>query len=69
LPARIGWTYYRIGTENPAFKAVQLSQSLAIRLRDSSIANGSTLMGQRRVEVACGERPGALEFAVFAVPN
>jgi type VI secretion system protein ImpJ len=69
LPARVGWSYYRIGTENPAYKAVQLSQSLAIRLRDSSVANSRTLAGQRRVDVASGERPGALEFAVFAVPN
>ncbi|NDC53830.1 MAG: type VI secretion system baseplate subunit TssK, partial [Planctomycetia bacterium] len=69
LPARSGWLYYRIGTESPAYRAVQVAQGLAIRLRDSSIIGGEELVGRRRVQVAFEGRAAALEFAMFAVPS
>lgn len=69
LPARSGWLYYRIGTDNPAYKSAQLTQTLAIRVRDSSIVNAAELNGRRKIEVAYDGRVASLEFAVFAVPN
>ncbi|MFM7520235.1 MAG: type VI secretion system baseplate subunit TssK [Planctomycetota bacterium] len=69
LPARSGWLYYRIGTENPAWRSVQATQSMGIRLRDSSILNPDELAGRRRVEVAYESQVGSLEFALFAVPR
>lgn len=67
LPTRTGWTYYRIGGDSPAWRSVQLTQSLGIRLRDSLILNANDLIGQRRVEVAYENRTGWLEFALFAI--
>ena len=67
LPTRTGWTYYRIGGESPAWRSVQLTQSLGIRLRDSLILNADDLVGQLRVEVAYENRTGWLEFALFAI--
>lgn len=69
LPARSGWLYYRIGTDNPAYRAVQVAQGLAIRLRDSSIIGGDDLVGKRKLQVAFEGRAAALEFAMFAVPK
>lgn len=69
LPARSGWLYYRIGTESPAYRAVQVAQGLAIRLRDSSILGGQELVGNRSLKVAFEGRTAALEFAMFAVPK
>jgi type VI secretion system protein ImpJ len=69
LPARSGWLYYRIGTENPAWRSVQATQSMGIRLRDSSILNPDELAGRRRVEVAYESQVGSLEFALFAIPK
>lgn len=69
LPARSGWLYYRIGTDSPAWRSVQVTQSLGIRLRDSLILNPDELRGHRRVEVAHEGRTGGLEFALFAVPK
>jgi type VI secretion system protein ImpJ len=69
LPARSGWLYYRIGTDNPAYKAVQQSQSLAIRVRDSSVLNADEMVGRRRMQVAYEGRVATMEFAVFAVPT
>jgi type VI secretion system protein ImpJ len=67
LPSRSGWLYYRIGTDNPAWRSVQATQSMGIRLRDSSILNINELAGRRRVEVAYESRVGSLEFALFAI--
>jgi type VI secretion system protein ImpJ len=69
LPARSGWLFYRIGTDSPAYKSAQLTQSFAIRMRDSSIVDAENLMGQRRIEVSYEGRVTAMQFAVFAVPN
>jgi len=69
LPVRSGWLYYRIGTDSPAYKSVQLQQSLAIRVRDSAILNADQLAGRRRIEVAYDTRVAALEFSLFAVPK
>ena len=69
LPARSGWLYYRIGTDNPAYRSVQVAQGLAIRLRDSSIIGGDDLVGNRKLQVAFEGKAAALEFAMFAVPK
>jgi type VI secretion system protein ImpJ len=69
LPARSGWLYYRIGTDNPAYKSAQLTESLAIRVRDSSVVDADNMAGRRRLEVSFDGRIAAMEFAIFAVPN
>ncbi len=69
VPAKSGWQYYRIGTDSPAYKAVQLSQTLGIRVRDSAILNAEQLVGRRRIEVSYEGRVAALEFALFVVPK
>jgi type VI secretion system protein ImpJ len=69
LPARSGWLYYLVGADNPAWRSVQATQSMGIRLRDSSILNPDELAGRRRVEVAYDSRVGSLEFALFAIPK
>lgn len=69
LPSRSGWLFYRIGTDSPAYQSAQLNQSLAIRVRDSSIVAPDQMVGQRRMEVTYEGRVTAMQFAVFAVPN
>ncbi len=69
LPASSGWIYYRIGADSPAYKSVQVTQNLAIRVRDSSILNPEQLAGRRRLEVTFEGRVATLEFALFAVPR
>jgi type VI secretion system protein ImpJ len=69
LPGRSGWLYYGIGTDNPAYKSAQLTQSLAIRVRDSSIIDADSMAGKRRIEVSYDGRVAAMQFAVFAIPK
>ena len=69
LPANSGWLFFKIGTDTPAYKSVQVTQSLAIRVRDTSILNSNELAGRRRLEVTYESRVVALEFALFAVSS
>jgi len=69
LPDKGGWLYYQVGRENVAWNDVRDSQSLAMRLRDTHIANGGDLLGNRRVQVLHEGNPVAFEFALFAVPQ
>ena len=48
---------------------MQVTQSLAIRVRDTSILNSNELAGRRRLEVTYEGRVVALEFALFAVSS
>lgn len=67
LPGNSGWLFFGIGSDSPAYKSVQVTQSLAIRVRDSSIVNAGDLAGRRRLEVTYEGRVVGLEFALFAV--
>lgn len=69
LPARPDWMYYEVPREGPAWRDVQETQTLAIRLRDSLIANLDRLQGERRLVVSARGRAVELQFALFAVPT
>ena len=69
LPTRGGWLYFRINTNSPAWKSIQVNQAMGIRLRDTLITNPEQLPGDRRVEVVFEGRKSAIEFAIFAVPT
>lgn len=69
LPDKGGWLYYQVGRDSVAWNDVRDSQSLAMRLRDTNIVNGTGLVGSRRVEVLHEGNPVSLEFALFAVPQ
>lgn len=70
LPARQEWMYYEISRrDTPAWRDVQATQSLAMRLRDSLIVNHDRLQGERQLVVQVKGRNVPLQFALFAVPD
>jgi type VI secretion system protein ImpJ len=69
LPAHRDWIYYQISRQNTAWKDVQETQTLAMRLKDSLILNRESLPGERKLMVSSRGRQAALQFALFAVPT
>ena len=69
LPPRGDWSYYEVSRQNAAWKDVLETQTLAMRLKDTLIANRDRLQGERKLAVALGDRQAELQFALFAVPR
>ncbi|MCC6508918.1 MAG: type VI secretion system baseplate subunit TssK, partial [Pirellulaceae bacterium] len=70
LPGRADWVYFEVPRQDtPAWRDVQETQTLAMRLKDSLIANLDRLQGQQTLVVSAFGRKIALKFALFAVPN
>jgi type VI secretion system protein ImpJ len=70
LPVRPDWIYYEmLQREGSAWRDVQETQTLAMRLRDSLIVNRDRLQGERRLAVSARGKTVELQFALFAVPN
>lgn len=67
LPLNKNWNYYQISREGLAWKDVQVTQTLAMRLRDSLIVRPEELQGKRKLVVKYRGREVELEFALFAV--
>ncbi len=69
LPGRADWVFFEVPKqETPAWRDVQETQTLAMRLKDSLIGNLDRLQGQQTLVVAAFGRKIALKFALFAVP-
>jgi type VI secretion system protein ImpJ len=69
LPATQDWIFYEVPKKgNDAWRDVQETQSLAMRLKDSLIVNKDQLQGEKRLVVSVMGRTVNLEFALFAVP-
>ena len=69
LPGRSDWVFFEVPRQDtPAWRDVQETQTLAIRLKDSLIANLDRLQGQQTLVVAAFGRKISLKFALFAVP-
>ncbi len=70
LPAQRDWIYYEVDRKDtPAWRDVQETQTLAMRLKDSLILNRDRLQGERRLAVNFRGRRATLQFALFAVPS
>lgn len=69
LPSRGNWVYFQIKREEDAWKHVQVTQTMAMRVRSEQIANLNTLEGTRRLRLTISGKTYGLEFAVFAVRN
>ena len=70
LPSRQDWIYYEVDrADSPAWRDVQETQSLAMRLKDSLILNLDRLQGERQLVVSAAGKRAALQFALFAVPS
>jgi len=70
LPSDQEWLFYDIPRQQtPAWQDVQVTETLAMRLKDSLILNFDQLQGQRSLEVSVRGKPASLEFALFAVPR
>jgi type VI secretion system protein ImpJ len=70
LPALSDWLFYEVSrNESPAWRDVQVTQTLAMRLKDSLIVNQDRLQGEQRLVVNTNGRHATLEFALFAVPT
>lgn len=67
LPTRGNWLYFSISRDNDAWKQVELTNSLGMRVKEEQIQNLSTLQGQRKIIITVDGRLIGLEFAVFAV--
>lgn len=69
LPGDPQWIYYEVPrNDHPAWRDVQETQTLAMRLKDSLIFNRDRLQGERQLIVSAHGRQVPLEFALFAVP-
>ncbi|HEY5312018.1 MAG TPA: type VI secretion system baseplate subunit TssK [Pirellulales bacterium] len=69
LPAGRDWNYYQVSRQDAAWKDVQETQTLAMRLKESLIVNRDKLSGERKLIVASRGRQAVLQFALFAVPT
>ena len=70
LPASNEWMFYEIiQTDNLAWKDVEETCTLAMRLKDSLIENRDQLQGSSQMVVTVQGRRISLEFALFAVPH
>lgn len=70
IPARPDWLYFEVPRqETPAWRDVQQTQTLAMRLKDSLIQNMDKLQGQQELVVSAFGRRVNLRFALFAVPE
>ena len=70
LPNRPEWMYFEIPRrDTPAWRDVQETQTLAMRLKDSLLQNKDRLQGESRMVVSYLGRKVPLEFALFAVPT
>ena len=69
LPNRPDWIYYELDKrEGSAWRDVQETQTLAMRFKDSLVANRDRLQGNRTVIVQTRDGNVELQFALFAVP-
>lgn len=70
LPVQSEWVYYEVSkNESPAWRDVQATQTLAMRLKDSLIVNLDRLQGQRQMVISNRGKQVPVQFALFAVPN
>lgn len=70
LPSQADWLYYEVArNEGPAWRDVQATQTLAMRLRDSLITNLDRLQGERQLVINNRGRTYPLQFALYAVPT
>ena len=70
LPSQPDWLYYEVArNEGPAWRDVQATQTLAMRLRDSLITNLDKLQGERQLVINNRGRTYPLQFALYAVPT
>ncbi len=67
LPVRGNWIYFSISRDNDAWKQVQLTNSLGMRVKEEQIHNINNLQGQRKIIIHAEGKLVGLEFAVFAV--
>ncbi len=67
LTNRGKWFFSQIRLDDEPWKRVQLSQTVAMRVRTEQISNLDSLEGNRRLHVTVGGQTYGLEFAVFAV--
>jgi type VI secretion system protein ImpJ len=70
LPSQPDWLYYEVSrNEGPAWRDVQTTQTLAVRLKDSLITNLDRLQGERQLVINNRGRTYPLQFALYAVPT
>ncbi len=67
LPSRGNWVFFQIKREEDAWKHVQVTQTMAMRVRTEQIANLASLEGARRLRLSINGQTYGLEFAIFAV--
>ena len=68
LPSDEDWLFYEVPRQDShAWQDVQVTETLAMRLKDSLILNFDQLQGMQTLVVNAGGRRTNLEFALFAV--
>jgi len=70
LPAHGDWVFYEVArNDSPAWRDVQETQTLAMRLKDSLIENQDRLQGEESLVVNWDGRHVTIQFALFAIPT
>ena len=69
LPPRGDVSYYEVTRGNAAWNDVLETETLAMRLERSLIANRDDLQGKQKLVVSIGVEQFPLQFALFAVPS
>ena len=70
IPSRPDWLFFEVPKQDtPAWRDVQQTQTLAMRLKDSLILNFDRLQGEQELVVSAFGRKVPLRFALFAVPQ
>ena len=70
LPAHSDWVFYEVDrNDSPAWRDVQETQTLAMRLKDSLIENQDRLQGEESLVVNWDGRNVTIQFALFAIPT
>jgi len=67
LPRGTEWAYFKVDQSSSAWKDVLASRTLAIRIKDSMIANAEKLHGNRQLDVSFKQQLIPLRFALFGV--
>ncbi|HND54829.1 MAG TPA: type VI secretion system baseplate subunit TssK, partial [Pirellulaceae bacterium] len=70
IPARPDWLFFEVPKQDtPAWRDVQQTQTLAMRLKDALILNLDKLQGEQDLMVSVSGRKVTIRFALFAVPQ
>lgn len=67
LPSGKEWAFFRISQTSPAWQDALETQSIALKINDTMIANRDSLQGNPHLVVQYGQHKIPLKFAIFSI--